>query len=151
VSLDEVEVFKSEMVFRSFPRYWRERFALSGKIADGLWSCELSSELCVVIDQFSFVVNGEELIVVFVKKRGTASDDGMVDFQPKNATFEQGCVGGTKALECQGDAMLGDESEDCLLGEDHCKGKGTVSRNKVKDRYKVSGVTLVFMRYLNGI
>jgi hypothetical protein len=50
-------------------------------------------------DQFSLVVNGEELIVVFVKKRGMASDDRPVDFQPKDATFEQGCIGGRKALE----------------------------------------------------
>jgi hypothetical protein len=77
-------------------------------------------------DQFSLVVNGEELIVVFVKKRGTASDNRTVDFQPKNAMFKQGCGGGRKALEQQGDTMVGNESKGCLMGEDHHKGKGTV-------------------------
>jgi hypothetical protein len=84
------------------------------------WICSLGKKNGT---SCSLVVDGEELIVVFVKKRGMASDNRPVDFQPKDATFEQGCTGGRKALERRGDTMLGDESKDCLLGEDHCKSK----------------------------
>jgi hypothetical protein len=71
-------------------------------------------------DQFSMGIDGEELVVVFMKKRGATGDNRPKDFKPKNATFEQGCVGGREALGCRGDTVLGDESKDCLLGEDHC-------------------------------
>jgi hypothetical protein len=65
-------------------------------------------------------IGGEKLVVVFMKKRGVTGDDGPVDFQPKNA------------LGRQGDTVLGDESEDCLLGEDHHKSKGAVAERRQK-------------------
>jgi hypothetical protein len=82
-------------------------------------------------------IDGKELVVVFMQKRGVTGDDGPVNFQPKDTTFKQGCIGGRKALGCRGDTVLGDESKDCLLGEDHRESKGAeaVRRRKTDTKY----------------